>query len=130
DWLTFHVEHGYLDVWRRFRRALRQRNAALRDGATRELVSWDLQFAELALSVDAFRRRALEVAIPVLEAAGRRLLGHELGFAYAQGWAAGRSLEDALATGLERDLQVGVTGAGPQRADLRLGYDDRQARKL
>ncbi|HEX5763990.1 MAG TPA: DNA replication and repair protein RecF, partial [Woeseiaceae bacterium] len=85
DWLTFHVEHGYLDLWRRFRRALRQRNAALRDGATRELASWDAEFVELALSVDGFRQRALEKALPVLEAVGLRLLGDQVGFEYSQG---------------------------------------------
>lgn len=30
DWLAFHVEHDHLLVWRRFRRALKQRNAALK----------------------------------------------------------------------------------------------------
>jgi DNA replication and repair protein RecF len=130
DWLTFHVEHGYLDLWRRFRRALKQRNAALRDGLTRELASWDVEFIDLALSVDAFRRRALEKALPVLEAVGLRLLGSEVGFEYAQGWVSARSLEQALDAALERDLQAGSSGVGPQRADLRLIYDDRQARKL
>ena len=36
----------------------------------------------------------------------------------------------ALEDGLERDLQLGSTQAGPHRADLRLSYDERQARKL
>ena len=27
DWIAFHVEQGHLDAWRRFRRALKQRNA-------------------------------------------------------------------------------------------------------
>jgi len=30
DWGVFHVEHGYLDTWRRYRRLLGQRNAALK----------------------------------------------------------------------------------------------------
>ena len=33
DWIAFHVEHGYLESWRRFRRALKQRNAALKAGS-------------------------------------------------------------------------------------------------
>ena len=130
DWLTFHVEHGYLDLWRRFRRALKQRNAALRDGMTRELASWDVEFVQLAMSVDAARRSALDKALPVLEAVGLRLLAGEVGFDYARGWPSGVSLEQALTASLDRDLQVGSSGAGPQRADLRLIYDDRQARKL
>jgi DNA replication and repair protein RecF len=130
DWLAFHVEHDYLTLWRRFRRVLKQRNAALREGTSRELYGWDREFTELALDVDASRQRALSRALPMLEAAGRRLLGSALGFEYRQGWSADRGLAEALAAGLDRDRQAGSTGAGPQRADLKLIYDERQARKL
>ena len=37
DWIAFHVEPGYLAAWRRFRRVLKQRNAALREGAAERL---------------------------------------------------------------------------------------------
>ena len=30
DWVAFHVEHEHLFVWRKYRRALKQRNAALK----------------------------------------------------------------------------------------------------
>jgi DNA replication and repair protein RecF len=129
DWLAFHVEQDYLTLWRRFRRVLKQRNAALREGASRELRGWDREFTELALEVDGSRQRALNRVLPMLEAAGQRLLGSAAGFEYRRGWSGG-SLAEALAAGLDRDLQVGGTGAGPQRADLKLIYDERQARKL
>ena len=42
DWGVFHVEHGFVDQWQRFHRALKQRNAALKAGQARSLVStWD-----------------------------------------------------------------------------------------
>ena len=41
-----------------------------------------------------------------------------------------QSLAEALAEHLERDIAMGATQAGPHRADLRLAYDDRQARRL
>ncbi|MEX2126402.1 MAG: DNA replication/repair protein RecF [Woeseia sp.] len=130
DWIAFHVEQGYLGLWRRFRRALKQRNAALRDGATAELRGWDREFADLALEVDAARQRALARTLGALETTGLRLLGSAVGFEYRQGWSADKSLPEALAVGLERDLQAGITTIGPHRADLRLIYDERQARKL
>ena len=40
-----------------------------------------------------------------------------------------KSLAEALASGIDRDRQLGSTRAGPHRADLRLVYDERQARK-
>ena len=130
DWIAFHVEQGYLGLWRRFRRALKQRNAALRDRDTDELRGWDREFADLAGEVDAMRVQALGRTLGSLEATGRRLLGSAVGFEYRRGWGADRSLPEALASCLEKDLQTGSTGVGPHRADLRLIYDERQARKL
>jgi DNA replication and repair protein RecF len=131
DWVAFHVEHDHLQTWRQFRRALKQRNAALKSGASVATIrSWDAEFVDLAARLDASRRDALEVAIGALADFGARLLNTDLGFEYQQGWNVGKPLADALAEGLERDRQQGATQSGPHRADLKVTYDERQARKL
>ena len=131
DWLAFHVEHNYLEQWRRFRRALKQRNAALRTGVDRKsLAGWNQELADLGVSVDSARRRILEVSRPAIEEFGEALLGSPLSIEYQQGWSVDKSLGDALAEAVERDLQLSSTQAGPHRADLRLIFDARQARKL
>lgn len=131
DWIAFHVEPDYIDVWRRFRRALKQRNAALRAGTTgAALAGWDAEFAELAVKVDGGRRRALASAISGLRQAGLDLLGSEVDFEYRPGWNEDRGLLQSLQDGVERDLSYGSTQAGPHRADLKLSYDERKARKL
>ena len=131
DWLAFHVEPGYLALWRDYRRALRQRNAALRDAVASDTLSgWDRKFAGLAERVDGARVRTLAMARPRLEATGRRLLGGSVAFDYRRGWLPGQTLTEALAAGRARDRQLGSTQAGPQRADLRLSRDERDARKM
>jgi DNA replication and repair protein RecF len=131
DWIAFHVEHGYLAVWRRFRRALKQRNAALRGGSSRQaLAGWDAELAELGVQIHEARGRVLEITRPALEKSGTLLLGSAVDFEYQQGWGAGRSLWEAIAASVERDRQMGSTQVGPHRADIRLRYDERQARKL
>lgn len=131
DWIAFHVEPGYLDAWRRFRRALKQRNAALRSGQGVAAISgWNSEFVEHAMTVDAGRRLALEVATEPLEETGEQLLGSSVGFEYRPGWKDKEALLAVLEEGIERDLALGSTQAGPHRADLRVGYDERQARRL
>ena len=131
DWIAFHVEHGFLDAWRRFRRALKQRNAALRSGASNAtLDGWNAEFAELAARVDSGRRNALEAAIEGLSEAGSDLLGSDVGFEYRAGWNEEQGLLQALEESVERDRQHGSTQYGPHRADLKLSYDARRARKL
>jgi len=131
DWIAFHVEHGYLDVWRRFRRALKQRNAALRSGAPlNSLSGWDQELATLGNQIDVARKAMLEITRPALRAAGEALLGSPVDFEYQRGWAAERSLAEAIAASAARDQQAGSSQVGPHRADLRLRYDERQARKM
>ncbi len=131
DWTVFHVEHTYVDHWRRFRRALRQRNAALRAAAPPAAVrAWDQELLQSAADVTASRERAVEQLQLALLATSEELLGGEVALEYQSGWLKGKSLEESLAGSLERDRQHGTTHAGPHRADLRLVYNDRQARRL
>ncbi len=131
DWIAFHVEHDYLDTWRRFRRALKQRNAALRAGASNgTLDGWNAEFAELAAGVDKGRRNALAAAQNSLLEVGSDLLGSAAGFEYRAGWNEDQGLLQALEDSIERDRQHGSTQSGPHRADLKLSYDTRRARKL
>lgn len=131
DWIAFHVERGYAEHWRRFRRALRQRNAALREGSSgAEIAVWDREFLAAATEVDNSRRRVLDSSREALERNAAALLGSAAGFEYRQGWAADQDLEQALAAARDRDRTTGATQAGPQRADLKLIYHQRQAKRL
>jgi DNA replication and repair protein RecF len=131
DWVAFHVEHDHLAAWRRFRRALKQRNAALKAKSPPAAIrSWNAEFVELSMALDASRQRSLAAAIDSLMEFGFGLLGTELDFEYQQGWNKDKGLDVALEEGLNRDLQQGATQSGPHRADLRIRYDERQARKL
>lgn len=131
DWLAFHVEHDHLRIWRRFRRALKQRNAALKAKSSSAAIrSWNAEFLELSGQLDESRRRALNAAMDSLKKYGRSLLETELSFDYQQGWPRDKELKQVLDEGLDRDLLQGATQSGPHRADVRVSYDERQARKL
>jgi DNA replication and repair protein RecF len=123
------VEQGFLPAWRRFRRALKQRNAALRAGGS-GIEPWTAEFVELGLKVDGARRAVLEVCVDGLEEQGAALLGSDVRFEYRSGWPADKGLAAALEESFERDLQQGSTQVGPHRADIRLIFDERQARRL
>jgi len=131
DWVAFHVEHDHLMIWRRFRRALKQRNAALKAKSTAAAIrSWNAEFLDLAGELDASRRRVLDLTLGSLQEHGFLLMETELSFEYQQGWSRERDLAQALESGIERDLQLGATQSGPHRADIKVSYDERQARKL
>lgn len=131
DWLAFHVEPGYLMQWRRYRRALKQRNAGLKGGCSdTELDGWDREVGALGEEVAEARARVIAIAQPRLEATAGKLLGERVSVEYRRGWTKDRSLVEALGQDRERDRSLGSTQHGPQRADLALRYDERLAKKL
>lgn len=129
DWGVFHVEPGFVEQWRRYQRALRQRNAALRAGQSETMVrAWDPELLEAGSSVAEHRERYVERLAPYVARAGERLLGQALEISLHRGWLAERSLEEAMRAAWSRDRERGMTHAGPHRADVLVRYDGISAR--
>ncbi len=119
DWGVFHVEPQLLEVWHRYHRALRQRNAALKPQTDPSAASvWDTELMSAGERLDALRRRYLERLAPTLSEFGQRLLGLPVSLAYQSGWLADMSLSEALARSADRDRRYGLTHIGPHRADI------------
>src|SRR5690606_10691230 len=56
DWGLFHVEPGFLRLWRRYSRALKQRNALLKSRAQPgQFEAWDTELAQTGEALDSFR---------------------------------------------------------------------------
>jgi DNA replication and repair protein RecF len=122
DWGVFHVEPPYLEAWRRYRRVLSQRNAALKRGASAgELRPWTESLAEAGVAVDGSRGQYVDRLSKTVEEMGRRLLDAKLVIEYRRGWGEGKALAAALSRGEARDRALGSTQVGPHRADLRIG---------
>src|SRR5690606_15941963 len=107
DWGLFHVEPGFLAEWRRYARALKQRNALLkRRGGADQLHSWDVELAGAGEALTRHRERYLEQLAPHFQALVARLLPEagEARLQYVPGWRReDMQLADALLLSRERD---------------------------
>lgn len=128
DWGVFHVEQAFLGAWQRYRRALQQRNAALKTRSGSAAWAWDETLAVDGALVDAGRRRVLDLLLPRVGAVGQQLLGADIEISYLSGWAEGTDLPAALLASRDRDLQMATSHVGPHRADLRISVRTRRAR--
>jgi len=129
DWGVFHVKHSYLDSWRRYQKALRQRNAALRQGENDQQVRlWDDSLAQYGEAIDGLRAGFLEEFLPLFSSISTENLSFEAICSYKRGWSSNTDLLEALHGSLGRDRAFGATQVGPHRADLSLQVHDRRAR--
>lgn len=126
DWGLFHVEPAFLAEWRRYARALKQRNALLKArGNTSQLPAWDRELAEAGDAITRYRQAYVERLDPHFETLVAKLLPEAgaAGLRFDPGWRRDDlSLEDALLLARERDLATGYTSVGPHRADWQVEY--------
>lgn len=122
DWGMFHVEHSFFPIWQRSYRALKQRNAALKSRAPQSQIQlWDHELAVTATELGSLRESYVNQFSPVFFEILKLLLPEYLiNLNYHQGWPSDSSLDEVFKCCLERDLQLGYSQFGPQRADLLL----------
>jgi len=128
DWGLFHVEPDFLGMWRRYARALKQRNALLKQRAPGgQLEPWEIELAISGEAITRSRDAHLAGWEPLFATAVGRLLPAAGGasLAYLPGWRRDElPLADALLLARDRDLSAGFTTVGPHRADWRIDYTD------
>ncbi|NND36822.1 MAG: DNA replication/repair protein RecF [Gammaproteobacteria bacterium] len=129
DWGVFHVKHEFLPIWRRYRRALQQRNSALRSRQPRSAVqAWDKELIATGRQIDELRREYLDSLTQEFGEMSGELLGLPVAGKYRSGWLQGTEFAAALQESWERDAAHGQTHVGPHRAELALEVDDQPAR--
>jgi DNA replication and repair protein RecF len=134
DWGVFHVERDFLSGWRRYQRALKQRNSLLRSATalTDELFApWEAELAQLAHQIDRQRQAYLDLLRPKLLASIAGLLP-ELGLLelrYRRGWSEEHDLAQQLRENRGRDMARGHTTLGVHRADWSIGFEQAPMRE-
>jgi DNA replication and repair protein RecF len=128
DWGVFHVEHEFLSGWRRYQRALKQRNSLLRatTNPTDEMFApWEMELAQSSELIDRQRRTYLELLRPKLRASIRGLLPElgDLELRYRRGWSEEQDLVGLLREQRGRDLARGHTTLGAHRADWAIAFE-------
>mgnify|MGYP003684904317 FL=1 len=126
DWGVFHVEHGYTVLWRRFQKALKQRNQLLRHGRmdAESLRAWTAELIPLSEQITSYRKQYLvELTQQAIAVAGRFGGLGALELEYYQGWDHQRSLEEVMKTDEARDIATAKTNHGAHKADIRIKVD-------
>ncbi len=129
DWGVFHQDYEYLTAWRGYVKALRQRNALLREGSSQGLETWNHELGRYGLLVAEARSRYLACLEPFFLKATLHFLGiHDLHIKVNPGWDVARSLPEVLQANVQADRRFGYTQYGPHRGDFVIQMDGRPVR--
>ena len=128
DWAVFHVEPRFADDWVRYTRAVKQRNAALKQRS--QASAWDGEIARLGEQISISRQQLVERLMPAWRSMVTALSGLDVDLHYSRGWSQDSDLKQALADSRSRDEARGMTHVGPHRADVLPRLGGRAAREV
>lgn len=131
DWILFHVKHNYVNISKRYKMALSQRNAALRRGAPDDMVLlWNQELAQAGEAIAEMRQEVSVLVQQRLTAFSKQLGDMSIlpELLYRQGWAADQTLAETLNKCLDNCRRLATTSTGPHRADIKLRVDGDEAR--
>lgn len=129
DWGVFHVEQSFYPVWKRYMRAMKQRNAALRQ-SIKQTEHWEQEMGASAATLHGYRQAYVESLQPLFTASVSEMLGcDDITMQYRAGWDAETPLNELLASNRDKDRELGYSRYGPQRADLVFKRDGAPARE-
>lgn len=124
DMGVFHVEHQFLSIWQDYHKTLRQRNAALRQEQSDELIQvWDKDLIKYSEQVTLLRQQYLVRLQTYYETTASTLLGFVPEIRYFTGWSNQYDYQTALTESFQMDKEQHYTRCGPHRADIRFNYD-------
>lgn len=131
DWGVFNDDTRFLPMWRRFKKALAQRNAALKIKRFEQLAVWNQELAYYGTIVQDYRQRYLEKLQPVFIAISRQFLALDtITLQLLCGWDSSKTLLEALEQDMDKDLRYGFTHSGPHRADFQVRVEQQLAKEF
>jgi len=129
DWGVFHVEHYFINSWKKYKKALSQRNAALRLRQSDKLCAlWDIELVEHALQIEKLRNNYINQIIKIVSELSDELFpGHTIKLVHKRGWPEDIGFADYLYNNIDKDKEKGFTQSGPHRADIKITVDGKSA---
>ncbi len=120
DWGLFHVEPAFNTFYSDFKSCLRQRNAAIKAQASKKICqTWDRELIIAAEKITKMRKDYFQKIKPQFEKILAELhFNISIESDYYQGWNEKLNLQEQLNNNLAKDITLGYTSVGPQKADV------------
>jgi DNA replication and repair protein RecF len=124
------VEPKYASLWRNYQTLLKQRNHALKQNWSKEMITpWNQQLDLVVSTLTQMHRTAVEKINTILQNLVENYTSwNSVTLSYYPGWATDLGYREALDKSWKSDREKGITAAGPHRSDLRITINDAPAK--
>lgn len=131
DWGIFNEDHRFLEEWRKYKKALVQRNTILKLRAIDQLDVWNNELVKYGTIVNTYRQNYIQKLKPILfDMLARFISLHNVDIGLISGWDTSTSLEQSLYEDRGKDIRDGFTHSGPHRDDFLLTINNKVARDV
>ena len=129
DWGTFHHDVGFLDAWKRYKKALLHRNSLLRSGHLHGIDAWDQKLAKYGGIINQIRVEYLQTLYPIFVKLTEQFqISSDFELRLLSGWNTNNALIEVLQQARQTDLRYGYTQFGPHKSDFLVMADNRTAK--
>lgn len=120
DWGLFHVEHGYADLFTKYKKVLHQRNSAIKQKKL-DFKIWDIQLAMYGEELADLRKGYLNRLYEIFFGYTKNFDDlRNIQFNYKKGWSETETLRQTLQNKFCNDEKRGFTQSGPHRSDMEI----------
>ena len=126
DWAMFHVKPTYIETWRDYHKALKNRNSLLRRNEVGQLEPWEQAMWLSARTINAQRDAYIAELSDEMADTSQRLDIPQTELLYERGWQSGVDLDRFLAEHRRGDLERGITRHGIHRSDIVIRQEERE----
>ncbi len=125
DWGLFHVKPESINLFTKYERALKQRNAAIKSKAEEKVIkSWDFDLIDSGSEIIKLRSWFVSELVNRLNQTCRPgFKSGEFYIDYETGCGKYDSFSSALEDGFDQDCRYGFTRHGPHRSDFTASYN-------
>jgi len=132
DWGLFHVNLGFFQHWKTYRRALEQRNQSLRlQLPDAEVQVWNQELSEAGEAITRLRQHYVN-SVAALLPDYLQMFDVEgvVELSYKPGWSGGTPLLQALHASFAQCRRFRTTTVGPHRAEMSIDFQSVPARQI
>jgi DNA replication and repair protein RecF len=130
DWGLFYSEPSFIDIWAKYNKALKNKNAALKSNqGTNDIQAWNSILAKTGFSIHSQRKKYLNELSKTLQTIIQKDKKN-ISMQLTDSWESEAVLEKEITQSLKKDMYYRVSQVGPHKTDILFSQDNMEIKNI